>query len=52
VSDETSVDQTAPADTGHDEEEHPRGTLLFLLMFLALTAAMWIWMYVLLFWRG
>lgn len=38
--------------TGAPHEEHPRGTLVLMLGFLALTAALWGWVYVLLLSRG
>ena len=33
---------------GEAEEHHPRGTLFLMFLFLALIAALWIWMYVIL----
>lgn len=37
-------------DAGAEEsgEAHPRGTLFLMLLFLALIAVLWIWMYVIL----
>lgn len=42
----------ASAATTHDEEGHPRGTLLLMLLFLVMIVAMWGYMYLLLLGRG
>lgn len=51
--DETTTPAPATGSAGSgDEEIHPRGTFFLMVLFLMVIAAMWLWMYVLLWQRG
>ncbi|MGI9646160.1 MAG: hypothetical protein ACR2O6_12715 [Ilumatobacteraceae bacterium] len=46
------ADANADAEVVDDEHEDPRGTMVLMLLFLLLIAAMWIWAYYALWSRG
>jgi hypothetical protein len=46
------VSELPEAVDGHEDEHHPKGTFLLLMLFLALVVGYWAWTYMILLGRG